>query len=175
MEYSDAHVVELQSFWMSEIADLSIVSGLCVAYSGLTRSLKFMQTAEHTITSSTLSKNAITSRSGIRLMWWPKSLTQHLFKTLSTLPQMISKTENFARNKSNSYWKVKRTTYSQVVTDKHTDLRSAKVKRRQTATMMTVTMIWSTWLCYRIKQTLSIITIIQCRRFTVRNFLTLNR
>ena len=144
MEYSDVHAVALQSFWMFEIAGSSIVNGQCVAYSDLTRSLRFMQTAEHTTISFTLSKNAITNKSGIRLMWWPKNLTQHLFKTSSTQPQMISRTENFAKNRSNSCLKVKRMKYSRVVIDRHTDLKSARVRRREIATLMIVTMIWLT-------------------------------
>ena len=175
MEYWDALVVVLQSFWMFEIADLSIVNGLCVVYSGLTKSQKSMQMAEHTTISFTHSKNAIINRSGIRLMWWPKNLTQHLFKTSSTQPQMISRTENFAKNRSNYYLKVKRMKYSQVVIDRHTDLKSARVKRREIATLMIVTMIWLTLLCYRIKQMPFIKTITQCRRFMGRNFLTQNR
>lgn len=175
MEYWDALVVALQSFWMFEIAGSSIVNGQCVAYSDLTRSLRFMPTAEHTTISFTHSKSVITNRSGIRLMWWPKNLTQHLFKTSSTQPQMISRTENFAKNRSNFYLKVKRMKYSQVVIDKHTDLKSAKEKRREIATLMIVTMIWLTLLCYRIKQMPFIKTITQCRRFMGRNFLTQNR
>ena len=54
---------------------------------------------------------------------------------------MISRTENFAKNRSNYYLKVKRMKYSQVVIDRHTDLKSAKVKRRVIATLMIVTMI----------------------------------
>ena len=175
MEYWDALVVVLQSFWMFEIADLLIVNGPCAVYSGLTKSQKSMQMAEHTTISFTHSKNAITNRSGIRLMWWPKNLIQHLFKTSSTQPQMISRTENSAKNKSNYCWKVKRMKYSRAVTDKHTGQKSVKVKRREIATLMIVTMIWLTWLCYKIKQMLSIKTITQCRRFMGRNFLTQNR
>ena len=54
---------------------------------------------------------------------------------------MILRTENFAKNRSNYYLKAKRMKYSQVVIDKHTDLKSVKVKRREIVTSMIVTMI----------------------------------
>ena len=54
---------------------------------------------------------------------------------------MISRTENSAKNRNNSYLKVKRMKYSQAVIDRHTDLKSVKAKRREIVTLMIVTMI----------------------------------